>query len=48
VRDFLHERGEVVAPITDLERTDFTADFTPNELLEHLLRIELGQAGEHE
>jgi hypothetical protein len=39
-RNFLLERGEAVEPVTDLERTDFTADFTANELLERLLRTE--------
>jgi hypothetical protein len=38
VRDFLLARQETIEPITDLERTDFSADFSANELLERLLR----------
>lgn len=38
VLDFLLEQGEALDPISDLERTDFTADYTANELLESLLR----------
>lgn len=37
VRDFLIAQGDTVQPVSDLERTDFTADFTPNELVERLL-----------
>jgi hypothetical protein len=48
VRDFLLEKGEPVEPVTDLERTDFTADFTPNELLERLLHNERDRVAEHE
>jgi curved DNA-binding protein CbpA len=40
VREFLLSQGEVLRPINDLERTDFTSDFTPNELLERLLENE--------
>ncbi len=38
LRDFLAQRGEAVEPVTDLERSDFTSDFTRNELLERLLQ----------
>jgi curved DNA-binding protein CbpA len=37
VRDFLQTKGEALAPLTDLDRSDFTADFTENDLLERLL-----------
>lgn len=36
IRDFLSSNGEEVDPLSDLERWDFRADFTPNELLERL------------
>jgi curved DNA-binding protein CbpA len=38
-RDFLLDCGESVDPLTDLERSDFTADFTPNDILDDLLRF---------
>lgn len=44
VRDFLVTKGETLEPITDLDRSDFTADFTENELLERLL-ADQGDAG---
>jgi curved DNA-binding protein CbpA len=37
VRDFLVERGETVAPLADLERSDFSADCTPNQMLDDIL-----------
>lgn len=37
LHSFLARRGESVSPVTDLERTDFTADFTENERLDTLL-----------
>ncbi len=37
VRDFLLEKGERVAPADDLERSDFTADFSPNPVLDDIL-----------
>jgi curved DNA-binding protein CbpA len=40
VREFLVAKGESIEPMTDLERCDFTADFTANRLLEELLRRE--------
>jgi curved DNA-binding protein CbpA len=40
VRDFLEKKGEKIPPITDLERTDFTSDFTENDLLERMLQRE--------
>jgi hypothetical protein len=36
VRRFLIDRGQAVAPITDLERSDFSADFTANPILDRL------------
>lgn len=44
-RDFLVRKGETVDPITDLERTDFSADFTENALLDTLLRDRPAQRG---
>jgi curved DNA-binding protein CbpA len=44
VRDFLARKGERVDPITDLERTDFAADFTDNALLDRMLETD-GQTG---
>ena len=38
VREFLLAKGEQIDPLTDLERSDFTADSTPNHLLETLLK----------
>jgi curved DNA-binding protein CbpA len=38
VRRFLARRGEVLEPVSDLEREDFSADFDDNALLERLLR----------
>jgi curved DNA-binding protein CbpA len=38
IRSSLEARGESVAPLSDLDRTDFTADFTQNELLDQMLR----------
>jgi hypothetical protein len=37
VRRFLVEKGEEMEPVSDLERSDFSGDFSPNELLESLL-----------
>ncbi len=37
VRDFLLAKGERVAPADDLERSDFTADFSSNPLLDDIL-----------
>lgn len=37
VREFLVQRGETVMPLADLERSDFSADFTPNQLLDGIL-----------
>ena len=45
VRDFLQHKGEAVNPLTDLERTDFSADFTENALLDQLLKTDLAQGG---
>jgi curved DNA-binding protein CbpA len=36
IREFLLAQGEDMEPIDDLERSDFTGDFTPNALLEQL------------
>ncbi len=40
VREFLITKGEMVQPISDLERTDFSADFTENDIVEGLLRAQ--------
>jgi hypothetical protein len=47
VRDFLAVQGEPVDPMTDLERADFTADFTANELLDRALEpVEPSEGGQ--
>jgi len=38
IRDFLHRKGVSVLPLDDLERSDFSADHTPNALLDELLK----------
>jgi len=48
VREFLQEKGETIEPLTDLERSDFTADFTANEWLERLLEEHHDTGGELE
>ena len=48
VRDFLQRKGEQVDPITDLERVDFTADFSDNAWLDRLLRTGIGTGGTSE
>jgi len=40
VRDFLIQKGERVEPLADLERTDFSADFSPNQMLDAILLSE--------
>jgi curved DNA-binding protein CbpA len=40
VRQFLEEKGEQVDPLTDLERTDFSADYTENALLNRMLKTD--------
>jgi hypothetical protein len=37
VRDFLIQKGETMEPLADLERTDFSADFSPNQMLDAIL-----------
>lgn len=37
VRDFLRAKGEQVEPVTDLDRSDFTDDYTRNDVLDRLL-----------
>jgi curved DNA-binding protein CbpA len=37
IYEFLTAKGEKMDPLSDLERTDFTSDYTPNQLLERLL-----------
>jgi curved DNA-binding protein CbpA len=37
LREHLLEKGCDIAPLSDLERDDFSADETPNELLDRLL-----------
>jgi hypothetical protein len=38
MRDFVLQKGGALDPLTDLERTDFAADFTPNDLLDGLMK----------
>lgn len=38
VRDFLAGAGVDVPPLSDIDRRDFTADYTRNDLLEELLK----------
>lgn len=37
VRDFLIQKGETMEPLANLERTDFSADFSPNQMLDAIL-----------
>jgi curved DNA-binding protein CbpA len=38
IRRFLLEKGELLEPVSDLEREEFSGDYSPNELLDGLLR----------
>jgi hypothetical protein len=37
IREFLHDKAVVLAPLSDLDREDFSSDETPVELLDNLL-----------
>jgi hypothetical protein len=38
IREFLASKGADLSPLSDLERTDFSGDETPNDLLDALLK----------